>query len=365
MKNRLFDVHFPCDQRELESILSSVSPANSHFLGTVSRSLALHEYAPASQIFEKLADTEPVQRSSFMMLAGFCHFMADDYVRSIRLLSDLVKQNGEDFQLHTLLGIAYHYLGLRGRANTHWWAAHQMDRNEFILALMDRFFSDENHPERLALFPVCRGRGIDVGCGHRKTHPQAIGVDLTPGGEKGKVGNVAGQTCVADIAGSGDHLWMFSDNELDYVVQRHNLEHYKDFLLALQEWKRVLKPGGILGMVVPDEEECDTLRLDSTHYHVFTIRSLQRAIDLIGGFHTCYTGKLLKRWSFVSILQKADPTGSNETAAFDYLRAVRDFEVEQLMVKATQYEATGDQDMVAQCRLFAEQLTENPASASV
>lgn len=361
MKSRLFDVTFPCDQRELESIFRFVSPANGHFLVTLSRLLALHEYAAASQILQKLADTEPTQQPHFLMLAGFCHFMADDYVRAIRILSDLQKDNGEDFQLHTLLGMAYHYLGLPGRANTHWWAAHQINGNEFILSLMGRFFSDEHHPERLALFPVCHGKGIDVGCGHRKTHPQAIGVDLTPGGEKGEVGNVAGQTSTADITGSGDHLWMFADNELDYVVQRHNLEHYKDFLLALQEWKRVLKPGGTLGMVVPDEEDCDTLRLDPTHCHVFTMKSLQRAIDLIGGFQPCYMGKLLKRWSFVCIFQKVDPTAADATVHFDYRSAVRDFEAEQLLGRAAQYEEAGDHAMAAQCRLFREQLLRSPA----
>jgi SAM-dependent methyltransferase len=360
MKNRLFDVTFPYEQQELESIFRSVSPENRHFLVTLSRLFALHKYTSACQILQKLANTEPMQRSHFLIMSGCCHFMADDYVRAIQVLSDLTEDHGEDFQLHTLLGMAYHYLGLRGRANTHWWAAHQINRNDFILGLMSRFFSDEHHPERLALFPVCRGRGIDVGCGHRKTHPEAIGVDLTPGGEKGKVGNVAGQTSSADITGSGDNLWMFADNELDYVVQRHNLEHYKDFLLALQEWKRVLRPGGVLGMVVPDDEECDTLRLDPTHFHVFTMKSLQRAIDLIGGFHTCHMAKLLKRWSFMAIFQKIDPSMAGPTAQFDYQSAVRNFEAEQLLCAAAKYEEAGDPAVASQCRLFREQQTQTP-----
>lgn len=354
----VFDVTFPFRHAEMEPFSDIVSPENSHLLAAVRRSLDSGEYSASSKIFQRLAETEPMQQHQFLLMMAFCHFRTDNFVAAIPIFSDLLKQNQEDYQLHLLLGMAYYYLGLRGRANTHWWAAQQVDRNQFILNIMGLFFSDEHHPERLALFPICQGRGIDVGCGHRKTHPESIGVDMTPGGEQGKVGNVAGQTSMADVGASGDHLWMFTDNELDYVVQRHNLEHYKDYLLTLQEWKRVLRPGGILGMVVPDDEECDTLRLDPTHYHVFTMKSLARAIDLIGGFRTCFMGKLLKHWSFVCILQKDDDNDKSQED-FDYLRAVRNFEVEQLVQQTEQYEEAGDFAMATQCRLFTEQLEKN------
>jgi predicted SAM-dependent methyltransferase len=37
------------------------------------------------------------------------------------------------------------------------------------------------------------------------------------------------------------------------VVARHNLEHYVDVVKTLCEWRRVLKPGGVMAILVPDE----------------------------------------------------------------------------------------------------------------
>src|SRR5258708_22544628 len=107
-----------------------------------------------------------------------------------------------------------------------------------------------NDPERKALVSYCKGLGIDVGCGSKKTHPNAIGIDLTRKGQIGKYGSEKRQISVADIQASGDNLFMFADGVLDYVVARHNLEHYVDPIKTLQEWKRVLKKGGILGVVL-------------------------------------------------------------------------------------------------------------------
>ncbi len=119
-----------------------------------------------------------------------------------------------------------------------------------------------NHPEALALEPYCVGHGIDVGCGHRKVAPHCIGVDLLAAGEVGEHGVVQGQRSVADVQASGDDLHMFADGELDYVVSRHNLEHYVDAVKTLQEWARVTRPGGIVAMIVPDERAGDTIFLD-------------------------------------------------------------------------------------------------------
>ncbi|MBN1383300.1 MAG: class I SAM-dependent methyltransferase [Elusimicrobia bacterium] len=164
---------------------------------------------------------------------------------------------------------------------------------------------DMKHPERLALLPYCStGKGIDVGCGHRKTHDNCIGIDIIPEGEKGKYGCVTGKASTADVCTSGDDLHMFSDGELDFVVSRHNLEHYVDVIKTLLEWKRVLKPGGIMAVIVPDERKLDTIVLDPTHKHVFTPESFSRYIELIGGFEIIKTEEIVPDWSFMCVCRK-------------------------------------------------------------
>jgi ubiquinone/menaquinone biosynthesis C-methylase UbiE len=46
----------------------------------------------------------------------------------------------------------------------------------------------------------------------------------------------------------------FKDNVLDFIVSFHAIEHFKDVRSAFKEWYRVLKPGGIVGFIMPDFE---------------------------------------------------------------------------------------------------------------
>ncbi len=66
---------------------------------------------------------------------------------------------------------------------------------------------------------------------------------------------------VAAFAGSAGRVDFLSDaralplpdDTLDYLVSSHVLEHLPDPLAALYEWHRVLRPGGFLYLVVPDQ----------------------------------------------------------------------------------------------------------------
>jgi GT2 family glycosyltransferase len=165
-------------------------------------------------------------------------------------------------------------------------------------------YKDESHPEKLVLLPYCVGKGIEIGCGHRKTSENCIGVDIIPRGEKGKYGCVTGQVSVADIQASGDELFMFKDQELDFVISRHNLEHYIDVVKTLQEWKRVLRIGGVMANVLPDETNINTIPLDPTHKHVFTPESYRRLLELIGGFEILKMEVVIPDWSFICVARR-------------------------------------------------------------
>jgi ubiquinone/menaquinone biosynthesis C-methylase UbiE len=168
-----------------------------------------------------------------------------------------------------------------------------------------RLEAELNHPERLAVLPYCTsGKGIDVGCGHRKSHENCIGVDILAKGSLGEIGCIRGKEIQADICASGDNLYMFKDGELDFVVSRHNLEHYVDPIKTLKEWSRVLKKGGILATILPDERKLNTIKLDSTHKHVFTPESYNSILELIGGFEIIKTEEVIPNWSFISVARK-------------------------------------------------------------
>jgi SAM-dependent methyltransferase len=80
-------------------------------------------------------------------------------------------------------------------------------------------------------------------------------------------------------------LRSIDNSKYDFVLSCHSLEHVANPLKALREWNRVLKPGGMLVLVLPDrrytfdknrayttmahlikDEERDTPETDTTHF---------------------------------------------------------------------------------------------------
>jgi SAM-dependent methyltransferase len=144
--------------------------------------------------------------------------------------------------------------------------------------------ADNDHPERLAVLAhVALTPVLEVGCGPRKTRADFVGLDLTPGGDEGSVGNAAGRPSEADVAADGRFL-PFANGTFPTLVARHNLEHYVDLIAVLREWQRVIVPGGIAIIVVPDEDGYPgrTLELDPTHYHAFNIAFVRQLFALLG-----------------------------------------------------------------------------------
>jgi predicted SAM-dependent methyltransferase len=60
-----------------------------------------------------------------------------------------------------------------------------------------------------------------------------------------------------DVVARLNHLPMFADGSADLVYASHVLEHFPrhETLDVLVEWRRVLSPGGILRLAVPDFEK--------------------------------------------------------------------------------------------------------------
>jgi SAM-dependent methyltransferase len=50
----------------------------------------------------------------------------------------------------------------------------------------------------------------------------------------------------------GSNLVPIGDRSYDFILSAHNLEHFANPVKALSEWKRVLRPGGTLVLVLPN-----------------------------------------------------------------------------------------------------------------
>ncbi len=130
---------------------------------------------------------------------------------------------------------------------------------------------------------------LHIGCGNRYI-PGFIHIDVR------KLPHV-------DYVTSADKLDMFADNSVDLIYNCHILEHFRRNQIenVLKEWWRVLKPGGVLRVAVPDFEKLVEVYLktkdlklilgplagrqdypENTHYIVFDYSYLSEMLAKVG-----------------------------------------------------------------------------------
>ena len=105
--------------------------------------------------------------------------------------------------------------------------------------------------EELAWFT---GRGIDIGCGRDPVTPDCRKFDRVDG-DAGDIGKYVRDT-------------------FDWVYSSHCLEHLAEPETALAGWWKLVRKGGLLIVVVPDEdlyEQGHVRRFNRAHRHTFTI----------------------------------------------------------------------------------------------
>lgn len=102
------------------------------------------------------------------------------------------------------------------------------------------------------------GQGLELGALHRplRVPPQAkvTFVDrLTRGGLFEHYPDLAGKELVpVDLVDDAERLGRVADASQDFVIANHLLEHCQDPIGALKNFLRVLRPGGVLYLTVPD-----------------------------------------------------------------------------------------------------------------
>lgn len=97
-------------------------------------------------------------------------------------------------------------------------------------------------------FPGC---GVDIASQGDSVVPWAIGLDLPVTEFMVYCSNESPKGPI-QIRGHADHL-PFEADSLDFVYASHIIEDFEDWNPILDEWTRVLHPGGYLIILVPDK----------------------------------------------------------------------------------------------------------------
>ena len=97
--------------------------------------------------------------------------------------------------------------------------------------------------------PYTQGMGVDLGYGGDPLNASCITIDLPQ-----KYTSV-GDNKPQNLFGSALDLYWFKDAVLDYVYSSHLIEDFDDTEQALTEWLRVVKVGGHLCLLFPDEQK--------------------------------------------------------------------------------------------------------------
>jgi hypothetical protein len=115
------------------------------------------------------------------------------------------------------------------------------------------------------------------------------------------------------LIGSIDNLYWFKDGVLDYVFSSHHLCDIFDTEKTLKEWLRVLKPGGLLVLFLPDEQAYQSVTplpiRNQAHKHAeFSLDYLKKCLRNIGYTDDCVIHELWpvpnNYYSFDMVIQK-------------------------------------------------------------
>lgn len=154
----------------------------------------------------------------------------------------------------------------------------QMEREEFARATgsLVLYFGDEvaacqHEEEAAALAAAPPGyqlealNGLNIGCGNRLISPYLTPVDIMRHPPDHQIGGEHTAFTPNAFLALPDNL-PFRAGSVDYIIALHTLEHISDPVRAVLHWLDVLKPGGGIGIVVPDSRYTWDARGDEMPY---------------------------------------------------------------------------------------------------
>jgi SAM-dependent methyltransferase len=174
----------------------------------------------------------------------------------------------------------------------------------------------------------CVGRGLEIGgAASNPFDLDSRNVDLTDSlTTVFKQSEIAlcGRALGVDIVAAGDELPV-PDESQDFVVSSHVLEHFTDPVKALLEWNRVVRPGGVIFMIVPHRDRTFEAGLPRTPLeHViadYEAHCVEPEGDLMGHNHVWVTEDIVElvlwmkqhfslAWEIVEVQDVDDKVGN-------------------------------------------------------
>jgi SAM-dependent methyltransferase len=106
---------------------------------------------------------------------------------------------------------------------------------------------------------ILTGKGIDIGCGPDPVTPNVCKFDVE--------------------SGDANEITKYVQDEFDFVFSSHCLEHMRNPREAIQDWWKLVRPGGHLFFIVPDEDLYEQgvfpSRFNRDHKATFTISKMK------------------------------------------------------------------------------------------
>lgn len=212
------------------------------------------------------------------------------------------------------------YLALLEAEREHWWSSDNFDtwknlyvseyaRGAYVIGVLRRYVPD---------FELRGSAVLDVGCGDAGV-PIAFGeagagvAGVEPSEKSVRRGRVRAEEhgVDLDLRGASAESLPFSDATFDLVILDNVLEHVADRERTLAEIRRVLRPGGLLYMVVPKPLALYSLWSDP-HYELAGLVLLPRRLQILyferlrgGGVGTYDVGRIPTRRTLRRLLRDA------------------------------------------------------------
>jgi SAM-dependent methyltransferase len=126
-----------------------------------------------------------------------------------------------------------------------------------VLYIGDEVAAVKNSEEKAALSAMPDGydinqlNGLNIGCGNRLISPFLLPIDIMRQPPHGKLEGVHHELTETAVLAHPEEL-PFKNGSIDFIVSLHTLEHIENPIEVIHDWLDILKPGGGVGIVVPD-----------------------------------------------------------------------------------------------------------------